>query len=264
MKKRGKWRLIFSRPSFGPGNMAIDEALFLLSGSSGFDGTLRFYFWKPACISLGYFQRPEDALDAALCKASGIGITRRITGGGAIYHHAEITYSITANLPNAVIPSNVDASYRSLEEFIIKSLNMLGAKVSYRGKAEPENKNFYCFARPSKYDVVCGGKKIAGSAQRRSGRLFLQHGSILLNLKELDKMFAVLKPDCDIFPAKKAFEEKVTALDAAPGQIPDKDEICKKLARSFENTCRVELREGTLTQKEKALAKSLIGKYTIL
>ncbi len=63
---------------------------------------------------------------------------------------------------------------------------------------------------------------------------------------------------------KKTFEEKVTALDAAPGQIPDKDEICKKLARSFENTCRVELREGTLTQKEKALAKSLIGKYTIL
>lgn len=263
MKRSGKWRLLLSGPKNGPENMALDEALLISAEKSGFDGTLRLYSWEPACISLGYFQKPAETLDILRCKKMGIGITKRLTGGGAIYHHAEITYSITTVLPNPLVPANVDESYRFLEEFIIRGINKLGATAVYRGKADPKDKSVYCFVRPSKYDVVSGGKKLVGSAQRRSGKLFLQHGSILLNLDDLDIMFSVIKLDSDIFAAKKAFNKKVTALDAVLGKTPDKEALPRQLALSFKNTCNIKLFEAPLTAKEKELARSLVGKYTL-
>ena len=243
--------------------MAIDEALFLQSEKSGFDGTLRFYFWEPACISLGYFQKPKETLNLLRCKEFGIDITKRMTGGGAIYHHAELTYSITAALPSPLVPVNVDESYRCLEEFIVRGINNLGVTATYRGKADPKDKSVYCFVRPSKYDVVSGGKKLVGSAQRRTGKLFLQHGSILLNLNDLNKMLSVIKLDSDVSTAKKDFKEKVTALDAVLGKEPKKVEICKQLVLSFKETYNTTFAEESLTKKEANLAASLIKKYTL-
>jgi len=146
MKKNAKWRLIISGALSGPENMAIDEALFSLSEKSGYAGTLRIYFWEPACISLGYFQEKENILNIALCKARGIDITRRITGGGAIYHHGEITYSITTTLPNPLVPLNVDESYRHLEDFIINGIWKCGAEVNYRGTSRPRAFLLFCQA----------------------------------------------------------------------------------------------------------------------
>jgi len=263
MKKNAKWRLLFSKPENGAENMAVDEALFTLGEKSGYDGTLRIYFWEPACISLGYFQEKDKTLNLPECEARGIDITKRITGGGAIYHHAEITYSITTTLPSPVVPANVDESYRFLEEFIIKGINKFGAGVSYRGNAKPMAKDFYCFVRPSKYDVVKEGKKIVGSAQRRSKNLFLQHGSILLNLDEIDTMFSVLKLDCGIEQAKKEFKENVTTLEEITGKTPEKYEVARALAGEFEKTCEITLVEDKLTPAEKELSGTLVKKYTL-
>ncbi|OGF50801.1 MAG: hypothetical protein A2231_05595 [Candidatus Firestonebacteria bacterium RIFOXYA2_FULL_40_8] len=264
MKKNGKWRLIFSEALTGAENMAIDEALFTLSEKSGYDGTLRIYFWEPACISLGYFQEKEKALNVSECKTRGIDITRRITGGGAIYHHAEITYSITTTLPNPIVPSNVDESYKHLEDFIIKGIWKCGAEVDYRGTSRPMAKDFYCFVRPSKYDVVKKGKKLVGSAQRRSKNLFLQHGSILLDLDELDTMFSVLKLNCNIEKAKQEFRGNVTSLDEITGKNIERYEAAMRLVGEFEKTYGVSLVEGELTKPENELAKRLQQKYTLI
>ncbi|MFH1074428.1 MAG: lipoate--protein ligase family protein [Candidatus Firestonebacteria bacterium] len=262
MKKNAKWRLIFSEALSGAENMAIDEALFTLSEKSGYDGTLRIYFWEPACISLGYFQEKDKALNVPLCETRGIDITRRITGGGAIYHHAEITYSITTTLPNPIVPANVDESYRFLENFIVKGINKCGAEVNYRGVSKPRAEDFYCFVRPSKYDVVREGKKIVGSAQRRSKNLFLQHGSILLNLDELDSMFSVLKLNCGIEEAKKEFNENVTTLDEITGKNLEKYEVAMRLVGEFEKTYGVTLVEENLLPAEIEMSKTLIKKYS--
>ena len=243
--------------------MAIDEALFTLSEKSGYDGTLRIYFWEPACISLGYFQEKEKVLNTAKCKALGVDITRRITGGGAIYHHSEVTYSITTTLPSPLVPANVDDSYKHLEEFIINGVWKCGAEVNYRGTARPMAKDFYCFVRPSKYDVVKKGKKLVGSAQRRSKNLFLQHGSILLNLDELDTMFSVLKLDHNLEKAKQEFKGNVTSLDEITGKNLEKYEVAMRLVGEFEKTYGVTLTEDTLTPDETKLAKTLQPKYII-
>lgn len=158
----------------------MDEALFMSAGRAGQGGCLRFYLWEQPTLSLGYFQGHEDR---ALHKPSQTcPMVRRTTGGGAIVHDQELTYSFTCHVSQHV-RSNSLALYDAFHTTLVEELTTLGVSallcpetLRRQERVEP----FLCFERRSQGDVLIGDAKIAGSAQRRNRQALLQHGSVLL------------------------------------------------------------------------------------
>lgn len=180
-------RLILDDPADGAWNMSVDQALLETADSTGLI-TLRFYRWSEPTLSLGYFQSFKDRIEhppSANCK-----LVRRKTGGGAILHHHELTYSLCVPRENRWSSKNTDL-YQLVHHEIVKAFGEFGIKTQlYADSLEPsENaqagqdidpKNYMCFKRRSSGDIVLNAHKIVGSAQRRNKNSLLQHGSILL------------------------------------------------------------------------------------
>lgn len=188
------WRLIESPPASGPLNMAIDSLLLDTAAESG-TCSLRFYSWAEPTVSLGYFQTAADRQSHAA--SSRCPLVRRATGGGAIIHDREITYSFVA--PSTVrVASSAPALYRLIHEALIATLSEWGLVASMavvppnrhqrplaqragdRASPSTAGEPFLCFQRRAEGDVLLGDDKIAGSAQRRRRGAVLQHGSVLL------------------------------------------------------------------------------------
>jgi lipoate-protein ligase A len=168
-------------PGSGRWNMAVDEAL-LESAVAGGGGTTRWYRWEEATLSLGYFQPPQDALRDR--RFAGLPVVRRLTGGGAIVHQYELTYScvLPASHPLA---GNWRALYTTVHETMVHVLSGLGFNARLRGTADGARRaEFLCFGRGDDFDVIMGGSKVLGSAQRRRKGAVLQHGSLLLRRSE--------------------------------------------------------------------------------
>jgi lipoate-protein ligase A len=169
-------------PGSGAWNMAVDEAL-LESAVAGRACATRWYRWNQATLSIGYFQRPEEALRDQ--RFAGLPLVRRLTGGGAIVHHHELTYSCTLPARHP-LTRNVRYLYTTVHETIIAVLAGFGFDATLRGIAEADRRGeFLCFSRSDDFDVVMNGCKVLGSAQRRRKGAVLQHGSLLLRRSEL-------------------------------------------------------------------------------
>ena len=182
------WKYIDSGPNIGAYNMAADEELLARAQAGEAVPVLRFYGWNPPTVSLGRFQHIESAVNADVCRRHGFDIVRRITGGRAVLHHQELTYSITARVDNPLFPSTVLGTYKVIATGLLAGLHNLGISaemVSRGGRhaalVEKKVKDPACFSSPSWYEILVNGKKIIGSAQRRMRGAFLQHGSILLD-----------------------------------------------------------------------------------
>jgi len=185
-------RLLIDPPQNGPWNMAVDEALLETAAERGI-GTLRFYEWQAPTLSLGYFQSLTDREEHP--PSSGCPVVRRASGGGAILHDRELTYSLAIpGLGTAAARELYDAMHQAL----IAALADLGVSARLYRAAEgcenavrPERRGerrsepFLCFQRRTCTDVVLGAAKIAGSAQRRRRGAVLQHGSVLLQRSPL-------------------------------------------------------------------------------
>lgn len=173
-------RFIIDPPASGAWNMAKDQALAEFAGEHG-EAILRFYRWEVPTLSLGYFQEYlERNSHPALAT---IPYVRRSTGGGAILHDQELTYSL-AFAQGTSKGADPDL-YRSVHQALIELLTALGWNASFSADAcgtcdSSRNKNYLCFDRRSEFDIVVDGYKIVGSAQRRHGNTLLQHGSIIL------------------------------------------------------------------------------------
>jgi lipoyl(octanoyl) transferase len=168
-------------PHSGVRNMALDEALLENAIERG-ECTLRWYRWQAATVSLGYFQ---DAAAAALIpELINLPMVRRLSGGGAILHHHEWTYSCTvpANHPLAATPGRI---YEAVHDGLVSALLARGVPAQLRGDAHPHREGtFLCFGRGDPRDIVLCNHKIVGSAQRRRRGAVLQHGSVLLRRSE--------------------------------------------------------------------------------
>ena len=167
-------------PSSGAWNMAVDETL-LDSAVAGV-GTVRWYRWEQATLSLGYFQSPAEALGDP--KLRDLPIVRRLSGGGAVVHHHELTYScaLPVQHPLAAAPRRL---YTAVHEQFIDVLAEFGFAAAMRGTNTPARGHEYlCFGRMDDFDVVLGGHKVLGSAQRRRKGAVLQHGSLVLQRSE--------------------------------------------------------------------------------
>ncbi|MFQ5479921.1 MAG: biotin/lipoate A/B protein ligase family protein [Thermodesulfobacteriota bacterium] len=174
-----EWRLIIDPPCGGAENMAVDEAL-LRSASidKAFSPVLRLYGWSEPTISLGYLQK------AASFAGMGLPLVRRITGGRALLHEIEFTYAVIAGARSPLHSMGIAGCYAALSRAIVLTLREFGLEADFSRpmSSRAYKKSAACFASSARYEVLVGGRKIAGSAQRRVKGALLQHGSIIFGL----------------------------------------------------------------------------------
>jgi lipoyl(octanoyl) transferase len=247
------WRLILDPARDGAANMAVDEALLEATAPGRSLPTLRLYDWAPPTLSLGFAQPVADADRAALARL-GWGLVRRPTGGRAILHTDELTYSITAPESHPLMQGGVVESYRRLSLGFIAALRILGIDV----RAEPVEraraaKNPVCFEVPSQYEISAGGKKLIGSAQARRSGGVLQHGALPLRGDLARILLALAHPDTT--------PERVRRRTANCGDLLGRDVSWQAAAdavvRGFTETFAIDFSRGELTPEEKTRAGEL-------
>ncbi len=222
-------------------NMAVDEAIMLSAKKTGIP-TVRFYGWKPAAISIGYFQGLEQEVDLNKCKEFGVDFVRRITGGGAVFHDAELTYSFVCTEDSGVVPKKIIDSYKKICNSVVLGLKELGLEAGF----VPLN------------DIVVNGKKISGNAQTRRGGVVLQHGTILLSV-DVDKMFDLLKVPDEKMKGKliSDIKQRVTSVEQQLGKKVSFEKVASAMKAGFEKEFGAGLEKGKLSGEETLLAKKI-------
>jgi lipoate-protein ligase A len=178
-----RWRLLATPPLGGAENMAIDELLLGRAAATG-EAVFRVYAWAAPTLSLGRNQPARGEYDPGALREHGVSVVRRLTGGRAVLHHREVTYSVTA--PEALGGALRDA-YARINEILVQGLRALGADAALAvptGRA-PLPSTAPCFEEPTEGELVLGTRKLVGSAQYRQGGALLQHGSILVDDDQL-------------------------------------------------------------------------------
>lgn len=264
MSKLENWRLIIDEPSTGSMNMAVDEAIMTAVAEGQAPPTIRFYRWSPPAISLGYFQSLEKEVDIRACEQAGIDIVRRLTGGRAVLHQYELTYSLVAPENHRKVAGSILESYLSISRGLVQGLAFLGVEAELaEGKKQTEFSTAACFDAPSWYEMVVGGKKLVGSAQTRRNGCILQHGSLLVRM-DVDLLFSVLNfNNAKVRErAKTAFMAKATCLEEILGYSPDFEVMCDGLRKGFTEAMKINLCEERLSDAELDSAQVLnINKY---
>jgi len=232
-----EYRLLDTGKQSAAMNMAIDEAIM-----DSKIPTLRFFGWEPPAVSIGYFQSMEQEVDLDACKEHGVDVVRRVTGGGAVFHDAELTYSFFVPEDSGEVSRKILESYDQICGFIIGGLRKLGLEAQFK----PIN------------DIIVNAKKISGNAQTRRNGMVLQHGTILLGV-DVRKMFSLLKvPDEKIRDKMiSVVEERVTSVEKELGRSVTFDELKEKIIEDFQESGMRVLKEGTLSEEEKEKAKEL-------
>jgi len=245
--------------------MAVDEAILEAVGSGAALPTLRLYAWEPACLSLGYAQ-PLTDVDIPRLQARGWEMVRRPTGGRAVLHTDELTYSVIAPLSEPRVTGTVVESYRRLAQALVEALNLLTLPVQvnentpahHAGSANP-----VCFEVPSTYEITVEGKKLVGSAQARRKEGVLQHGSLPL-AGDLTRIIQVLSfPDeASRSRAADRLLSRATTVESALARKVTWDEAAQAYITAFKSVLTLDLQPGTLSADEKKRTEELVrGKY---
>ncbi|MGD9343607.1 MAG: lipoate--protein ligase family protein [Desulfuromonadales bacterium] len=252
------WRLLKSGFQTGAMNMALDEALLSAVAKGASPPVLRFYRWRPATVTLGYAQSVARDIDLEVCQQAGLDVVRRSTGGRAVLHDNEVTYAVIAPSVSGLFGHSVLDSYRVISEVLQKALQQLGLPAKLvagrpRGGQQHATKAV-CFSAPSQYELVIGGRKVAGSAQKRHGQAFLQHGSIPLEM-DLPLLGKVLKAERNAETAGSL--DKVGWLNQWAGQPLTVAEVEACIVEEFSKAVGSPLQNSTLTADELDQAERL-------
>jgi lipoate-protein ligase A len=254
------FRLLVTGPLDGAANMALDEVLLLSRLHDDAPPTLRFFAWDPPTVSLGYGQPLDGGVDLAAAARMGLGVVRRPTGGSAILHEGpdlELTYSVTARAGDFEGADDLLATYRWIGRALEAGLSALGAPVAMVSAqpSDPRSMPAFCFARTGSYELEAGGLKVVGSAQRRQGAGFLQHGAVMLGADPARL--------ARVFPGARDPLAGMTTLEAVLGRRPSFDETQAALADGFRRVHGIDLTPGSLTEEESrqmdALARDKYG-----
>jgi lipoate-protein ligase A len=235
--------------------MAIDEAIFLSYKENISVPTLRLYGWKPATVSIGCSQNPQDTLDLEACKRQNITFVRRPTGGGIIFHDHELTYSLVLAQSDLGLSCRVKESFENITSFLIMAYQDLGIDACFaKNTSAPKMKDHaiadFCFSRKEEYDILVNGKKLGGNAQKRRRNIILQHGSIPLSFDKI-KTSKLLKDW-----RSPGTLDITTIYDVVQGKIDEKT-LSDALTKAFSSHFKTALKLDRLTNEEKILAVGL-------
>ena len=259
------WRLINTGVSDGAANMAIDEAIMRSVAEDRSPPTLRFYGWAPPCVSVGYSQSVRKEVDLDRCRERGYTWVRRPTGGRALLHIDELTYSIVAPQGEARVAGDIITSYRRLSLGLVEGLRTLHGGVVQADRMETDGgleKSAACFDVPSHYEVTAYGRKLVGSAQVRRNGVVLQHGALPLE-GDISRLVDVLVlPEPDRVALRDKLLERAIALDVVVGRVVPFDEAVEALIRGFGSALNLEFTPGELSQYEREAAERLMSRYT--
>ncbi|MFK7693116.1 biotin/lipoate A/B protein ligase family protein [Paenibacillus sp. HJGM_3] len=263
------WRFVhtgFGSPAY---NMAVDEAILTAHSEGLVPPTVRFYGWDPPTLSIGYFQKAEQEVDFEAVERSGVGFVRRATGGRAVLHDKELTYSIIVSENYPGMPTTVNEAYRVLSEGLVLGFRKLGLRAEMVSLASEEEKLKYstagsaaCFDSPSWYELVVEGRKVAGSAQTRQKGVVLQHGSILLEL-DVEQLFSLLQFSSDKLRRRlmDSFASKAVAIGDVCRAIGLPPVTLAQAEAAFRagiaEGLGIALADGALTPYERELAERL-------
>jgi lipoate-protein ligase A len=264
------WRLLITPPARGAWNMAVDESILETMGSSKSLPTLRLYAWEPACLSLGYAQ-PFTDVDIPRLQARGWEMVRRPTGGRAVLHIDELTYSVIAPLHEPRVAGTVLESYRRLAQALVQALTLLTFTSSTGAGRLPvqvnENSsaphapvaNPVCFEVPSTYEITIGGKKLIGSAQARRKEGVLQHGSLPL-AGDLTRIIQILAFPDEASRARAAGRllSRATTVETALSRKVSWDEAAQAYISAFKSVLALDLQPDDMTDDEKKRTEELV------
>jgi lipoate-protein ligase A len=244
--KSRPFRFIYTGSSKGSVNMAMDEAVYTGLKDGHSTPALRLYTWDPATISIGYFQNASD-IDLEQCREDGIGVVRRMTGGRAVLHDEELTYSILFTEED-FLPFRKKDIFFFIAQCLVNSLEALGIESKVAEKTRGDLRSANCFASPAQFEIESLEQgKLIGSAQVIKDGIVLQHGAIPLtgSYRAISKY---LNSDSD-------FAKSISSLNQALGSAIDPDSLLSSLKRGFGQ--HVLLEEGSLNEYEMALTERL-------
>jgi lipoate-protein ligase A len=259
------WNLFLHGALPGSYNMAVDEVLLDKVSDPSCPPTtfLRFYQWERPTLSLGFSQKASRVIDFAFCEARGIDLVRRITGGKAVLHDQELTYAVISNDAEFFPGNDIAATYERIALALSFGLDRLGIKTAlapgvtsaFRTTSTPS-----CFATANHFEILCQGQKLVGSAQRRTRRGFLQHGSILLDfdLFLLDGAMGTRHDGASL-------SNNFTSLRKILGRLPEVSQVIEVLRQGFETCFGVKLGKACWgPDLEESAVRLSISKYSCL
>lgn len=240
--------------------MALDESILEHLGRGEALPTLRLYAWDPACLSLGHAQSSAD-VDMKRLQERGWEVVRRATGGRAILHTDELTYSVIGNTDDPLLAGGVLESYNRIAQALLLAVKRLGLAVEMKeGKANPSvAPNPVCFEVPSTYEITVDGKKLIGSAQARKKEGVLQHGSLPLT-GDLTRICQAL-----VFVNEGAREEasmrlltRATTVESALGYPVNWEMAAQIFIQAFEDQLGLCFEKGDLSESESTRTEQLV------
>jgi lipoate-protein ligase A len=233
--------------------MAVDEAILSAVATGTAPPSLRLYAWEPPCLSLGRAQKANDA-DLSALEVAGFGLVRRPTGGKAILHIDELTYSVAAPETDPRVEGGVVESYRRLSTGLVCGLEKLGLVeiVADQRAARDRLNGPVCFEVPSDYEITVDGQKLVGSAQMRAQGAVLQHGTL-----PLYGDIARICPLLTAHPSPARVRARAMTVEEAFGRQISWNEAAAALAKGFAEALNLRLELGELTEEERTQAQRL-------
>jgi lipoate-protein ligase A len=259
------WRLLITpaeRATRGAWNMAADEVILEHIGRGASIPTLRLYAWTPACLSLGHAQ-PFADVDTLRLRQHGWEVVRRATGGRAILHTDELTYSVIAPVDEPRVAGSILESYNRLAQALLLAVKSLGIAVEMKEAVSHVSNVTYtnpvCFEVPSTYEITVNGKKLIGSAQARKKEGVLQHGSLPLtgDLARICQAL-VFENETARENASKRLLERATTVESALGRAVSWEQAAQAFIQAFEAQLGIRLERGELSESESRRADELV------
>lgn len=242
MDQEQTWYFINSGNQSPAYNMAADEKLLEWHSEGIIPPVVRFYGWNPPSLSIGFFQKVEKEINMEAVKKHQLGFVRRPTGGRAVLHDEELTYSVIVTESYPSMPKSVTEAYRVISEGVLQGFRYLGLDAYFsvpKTKEEEEQlknpRSSVCFDAPSWYELVVEGRKIAGSAQTRQKGVILQHGSIVIDMNE-DQLFDLFKYPSERVRERmqRAFKNKAVSINDLTGTKVSIEEVTEAFKKGFE------------------------------
>lgn len=257
------WRVIKTKPANGAWNMAVDEAILGSIQSGKSKPVLRLFAWCPPCLSIGYAQ-PYSDIDLARLSAMGWDTVRRITGGRAILHTDELTYSVIGPDDEPRLRGGVLESYHCLSVALLRALSMMGLPAQSIPKPSSsdqkrQDQQPVCFETPSNYEVTVRDRKLIGSAQARKKSAVLQHGTLPLNGDITRIIDALNFPDNNSRQnAKNKLLLRATTVESELKKRISWEQSATTFIQAFSKTLNISFEESELTPAELDQAEFLV------